>query len=196
MPKDINPKRVSVFIDHSNVIHRLLEIREIDPQWIKWYDPYKLAIRLKGNRQLVGVHFYCTPPPAYLLTNGKRSQERYWKQMNYYEAIKKIKEVQVKYGTLKGERGKLREKNLDTQLNTDLLLKSFANEFDTAILVANDGDYVAAVEGVKQLGRKIELVFFKRRLSMELKGICDISRRARRSFFEPLDFIVQDSSGK
>lgn len=188
----INPKRVSVFIDHSNVVHRLSEVRKIDPQWVRWYDPEKLANKLKGNRQLVGIYFYCAPPPPYLLQGNRADQKKYWKQMSYYEAIKKIRSVELKFATLKGTRGDLREKNLDTQLNSDLILKSVRNEFDTAILVSNDGDNVSGVEGAKELGRKVELVFFRQRLSMDVKRACDVTRRARRIFFGPLEFDIEE----
>lgn len=184
-----NPRRVAVFIDHSNVFHNLCSMREQNGStWIKWYDPLKLANKLVGNRSLVGVYFYCTPPPSYLLTEGARGKKQYWKQTGYYEEIKKLSSVNLKYARLSGVKGDLQEKNLDSQINTDMLLLAMQNEYDTAILVANDGDYVSPVEGAKKLGRKVELVYFKRYTPWDLKQVCDISRRARQSFFEELIF--------
>jgi uncharacterized LabA/DUF88 family protein len=61
------------------------------------------------------------------------------------------------------------------------------NEYDVAILVSNDGDYRSAVENTKRFGKKIETVFFKGSLSMSLREVSDITRRARRSFFKKLD---------
>ena len=192
MPQNSNPKRVAIFIDHSNVTHLLSDIRKIDPLWIKWYNPRKLAEKLKGNRTLIGVYFYCSPPPGYLLQEGEKGEKQYWKQMSYYEAISRLPNTELKYAHLSGVKGDLREKNLDTQLSTDLIMLAMANKYDVAILVTNDGDYASAVEAVKQLGRKIELVYFKHAVSWHLKRICDVARKARRDFFEELKFAVNN----
>lgn len=61
------------------------------------------------------------------------------------------------------------------------------NKYDTAIIIANDGDYKSAVENTKVFGKKIELVFFKGSCSMNLRQVCDVPRRARKSYFEKLD---------
>jgi uncharacterized LabA/DUF88 family protein len=66
------------------------------------------------------------------------------------------------------------------------------NTYDTAIVISNDGDYESAFQGVKDLGRKVELVYFRYKVSWNLKRIADISRKARRSFFEKLNFDVNN----
>ncbi len=83
--------------------------------------------------------------------------------------------------------GKPYEKNVDTQLSTDMVAMAALNEYDVAILISNDGDYKSAVENTKRFNKKVENMYFKGSLSMALNGICDIKRRARRSYFEKLD---------
>ena len=61
-------------------------------------------------------------------------------------------------------------------------------QYDTAILVANDGDYLSAITNAKKLGKRVELLFFRGYLSGALKKSCDLTRRARKSFFELLIF--------
>lgn len=173
--------RVSVFIDHSNA-------RKIDPLWALWYDPLSLAKKLVGNRHLVSVYFYCAPPPSYLLKEGLREKRQYWIQMRYYQEIAKQEKVTLKYARLEGGKGNLREKNLDTQLTVDLIILAAHNLYDTAILVANDQDYVSAAKGANQLERRIELAYFDKRISMHLKSVCNVSRRLRRSYFIDLSF--------
>ena len=52
-----------------------------------------------------------------------------------------------------------------------------------------DGDYVSAVKNVKEsFLKKVEVLFLMNRLSMALRQLCDITRRARRSHFEKLNF--------
>lgn len=92
-------------------------------------------------------------------------------------------EVTVKYGDLKGSRGNLQEKNVDTQIVADMVTMAALDKYDVAILISNDGDYKSAIESVKVFSKKVENLFFKGSLSMSIDGICDIKRRARRSFF-------------
>ncbi|MDP3994475.1 MAG: NYN domain-containing protein [bacterium] len=195
MKANKNPaKRVVVFIDHTNVFHRLLELKKIDLLWETWYNPKKLADCLVGNRKLVSVYFYCSPPPSYLLKEGNKGKTKYWKQIKYYEAIKQLEKVEVKYGRIAGIKGNLHEKNLDTQLNTDLLILGIQNKYDVAILISNDGDYESAVSGVKELGKKFELGYFKHKVSWNLKKVSDVSRKMRRSYFEKLDFEIKQGA--
>lgn len=95
--------------------------------------------------------------------------------------------MSVKYGDLKGTKGQLQEKNLDTQLATDMVTMAALDKFDVAILVSNDGDYKSAIESAKIFNKKVENLFFKGSLSGAIDGKCDVKRRARRSFFIKLD---------
>ncbi len=183
----MNPKRVAVFVDNSNVFHHIRDIRKNDRSWIALYDPLVLAKKLAGDRNLVFVGFYCVRPPAYLLAGNIDDQRKYNLAQKYYGEIQKLPGVSVKFGDLKGTKGQLQEKNLDTQLSTDMVAMAALNEYDVAILVSNDEDYKSAVENTKRFNKKIENLFFKGSLSMAIDGICDVKRRARRSFFVKLN---------
>jgi len=176
-------KRIAIFIDNSNVFHYIHDLKKIDSEWVALYDPLVLAQKLAGNRNLKYVGFYCTRPPAYLLSGSIAEQQRYNIAQKYYGEIEKLSGVMVKYGDLKGTRGNLQEKNIDTQISTDMVAMAALDEYDIAILVSNDGDYKSAIENTKKFNKKIENLFFKGSLSMSIDGLCDIKRRARRSFF-------------
>ncbi|TSC80746.1 MAG: hypothetical protein G01um101429_55 [Parcubacteria group bacterium Gr01-1014_29] len=177
-----NPKRVAVFIDNSNVFHYIYDIRKSDKSWVCLYNPLILGQKLAGDRNLVYVGFYCVRPPSYLLGGNTEEQKRYNITKKYYGEIEKLSNVSIKYGDLKGTRGQLQEKNLDTQLATDMVTMAALDKYDIAILVSNDGDYKSAIENTKLFNKKIENLFFKGSLSMAIDGKCDIKRRARRSF--------------
>ena len=185
-----NPSKVAVFIDNSNVFRNLHDLRTSDPLWVCFYNPLKLAEKLAGNRELVQVNFYCVRPPAYLLEEGEKGIKKHATTLQYYAAIEKLSPLlQVKYGDLRGSKGNLQEKNVDTQLATDMVTMAALGKFDTAILISNDGDYVSAVENAKNsFGKKVEVLFLMGRLSMALRHVCDVTRRARRSHFEKLSF--------
>ncbi len=186
-----NIKRVAVFVDNSNVFHYIHDLKKADKNWVCLYNPLKLAERLSGNRELVYVGFYCVNPPAYLLVGSKKDQERYNTTQKYFSEIKKLNKVIMKFGDLKGTRNNLQEKNLDTQLATDMVTMAALDEYDTAILVSNDGDYKSAIENVREKFKKrVENLYFQGSLSMSIDGKCDLKRRARRSFFKQMDNLI------
>jgi len=179
----IKTPRIAVFIDNSNVFHHILNIKKIDPTWVSLYNPLILALKLAGGRNLVYVGFYCVNPPSYLLAGSQNEIKRYNTAKKYYSEIEKLSGISIKFGDLKGTRGQLQEKNLDTQLATDMVAMAALDKYDVAVLVSNDGDFKSAIENTKIFGKKIENLFFQGSLSMAIDGYCNVKRRARRSFF-------------
>ena len=53
-----------------------------------------------------------------------------------------------------------KEKGCDTALATDLVSLAAADEYDTAIIVASDGDYAPAAKALRDYGKSIEVVYF------------------------------------
>ena len=65
-------------------------------------------------------------------------------------------------------------KGVDIALTKDMLSHAFLNNYNTAVLVAGDGDYVPLIEEVKRLGKCVTVAFFAREgLSPELKRSAD-----------------------
>jgi len=189
--------KVAVFIDNSNTFKNIQGVKQRtgDRSWICLYDPLELAKKLAGNRELVSVNFYCVHPPVYLLKEDERHKKIYAITNRYYAAIEKLPLLEVKYGYLKGTRGNLEEKNLDTQLSVDLAKRAAFGEYDVAIIVSSDGDYISAVKVAKECKKGVELLFFRGSVSMNLKGDVDLIRRARKSFFQPLKFNKDGDEG-
>lgn len=185
--------KIGVFIDNSNVFRSLVNMKSNDPEWECLYDPLKLSRKIAGNRELVNISFHCTNPPAYLMKSdedggNEEARFKHRRAKQYYSAIEKMDLMEVKYGSLKFDSdGVPREKGLDTALSIAMSNGAVFDEYDVAVLVANDGDYLPAIEIVKKLGKKVELVYFKNGLSMNLKKLADVSRRARRSWFERIE---------
>ncbi|MFA7187623.1 MAG: NYN domain-containing protein, partial [Dehalococcoides mccartyi] len=66
------------------------------------------------------------------------------------------------------------EKGVDVLLSTDMLSHGFKNNFDTAILVAGDSDFVSALQAVKDNGKNVEVALFgKESTSVELRKVAD-----------------------
>lgn len=182
----LSDMRICVYIDNSNVFKNIKKIRESthDLAWIQLYDPLQLAKAVVGSRQLEKVYFYCVPPPAWLLHEGEDSKKRYATAMRYYSAVSKLPNVELKYGYLQGDKSLPIEKNVDTQISSDMVAHAALGYYDTAILISNDGDYTSALENVKKLGKRVEVLFFKGYFSGSLRKSCDLIRRARRIFFK------------
>jgi uncharacterized LabA/DUF88 family protein len=64
-------------------------------------------------------------------------------------------------------------KRVDISLATDMLTNAAQNNYEVAVLVAGDEDYVPLVEGVKQQGCRVHLWFLKDGLSPALRRIAD-----------------------
>ena len=85
------------------------------------------------------------------------------------------------------KRNRNRSKRVDITLSTDMLTHSFHGNYDIAVLVAGDEDYVPLVQEVKRSGKQVALWFFKDDgLSSDLKRECD-------SFLE-IDYFLCNSA--
>lgn len=173
-----------MYIDNSNVFKNIKKIKVVDKSWIQLYDPLELAKILAGSRQLEKVYFYCVPPPPWLLNEGEESKKKYSTAMKYYAAVGKLPNVEIKYGYLQGDKNSPQEKNVDTQLGTDMVAHAALGYYDTAILVSNDGDFISAIENTKKLGKRVESLFFKGYFAGSIRKSCDLTRKARRSYFK------------
>ncbi|GAH99665.1 unnamed protein product, partial [marine sediment metagenome] len=70
-------------------------------------------------------------------------------------------------------------------LATDMITHSYKNNYDVAILVAGDNDYVGALQAVKDNGRNVEVALFgKERTSMQLRNVSDRVRTLNARFLK------------
>jgi len=178
--------KVNVYIDNSNVFKNIRKINESleDSYWVQMYDPLELSKSLVGSRELGKVYFYCVPPPAWLLSESDESRNRHAMASKYYSAVDKLDKVEIKYGYLQGGKSESQEKNVDTQICSDMVAHAALGECDAVVLVSNDGDFTSALENTKKLGKRVEVLFFRGYFSGALRKSSDITRRARKSFFK------------
>jgi len=136
-----NLSRASVFIDGSNVYHRLRE-----SGWPTDVDIADFGRRLAGLRQLVSVFYYNVPPPR---TNPPQQIAR---QRRYYARVGAGAGVVFRMGYLQerkvGGLSVFEEKGVDIDLAVDMLSGAFEDRYDTAILVSSDGDFKPVVQAV------------------------------------------------
>ena len=71
------------------------------------------------------------------------------------------------------EKGK-RSKGVDLTLAKDLLSHAFFGNYDVAVLLAGDGDYVPLVKEVKRMGKVVYSIFFQKpSMSSDLRLVSD-----------------------
>jgi uncharacterized LabA/DUF88 family protein len=69
-----------------------------------------------------------------------------------------------------------KSKGVDVTLTKDMLVNAFHNNYDAAVVISGDGDYVPVIEEVKRMGKTVYVAFFIEQeagFSEELRLCCD-----------------------
>ncbi|MBV8549909.1 MAG: NYN domain-containing protein [Acidobacteriaceae bacterium] len=87
----------------------------------------------------------------------------------------RIWEIKMQPVVFKKTRKDGKAKGVDIALTKDMLVQAFFDNYDIAVLVAGDGDYVPVVEEVKRQGKRVVLQFLTAAygLNPRLKLACD-----------------------
>ncbi len=157
---------VMIFIDGSNLYHSLKNIFSRTN-----LDIGKFCRNILGRRKLVRIYYYNAK------VGMKEEPERYRHQQAFFAGVNTIPYSELRLGRLvyiNWPNVPPYEKGVDIQLTTDLLTHSFKNNYDVAILVAGDTDYVGALQAVKDNGKNAEVALFgKERTSRPLREVAD-----------------------
>lgn len=159
-------EEVAIFIDGSNFYHGIKENLGEDKN-IEFECLQKL---LTGSRQLVRTYYYNAP------VRKEDDIDLYKGQQRFFEKLHNLPYFTVRLGRLeKRQNGNVVEKGVDIKLAVDMLNFAIRDTYDTAILVAGDGDYAYLVKAVKDLGKHVEVAFFssKKAKSYHLRKVSD-----------------------
>lgn len=143
--------RVAVFIDGNNLFHAA-RFHNID------IDYNKLLRVLLGDGRLLRAFFYTG------VDAGAERQQGFllWMRRNGFRVVHK--ELKTFYdGT--------RKANLDVEIAVDML--SLAGQYDTAVLVSGDEDFVYAVNAVAYKGCRVEVAGFRSNTAPKLIDVAD-----------------------
>ncbi|MBF0376254.1 MAG: NYN domain-containing protein [Desulfamplus sp.] len=107
------------------------------------------------------------------------------------DVINKLKEVGIETPRVFKKQARKKSKQVDITLATDMLTHAYRRNYDIAILVAGDSDYVPLARAVKEEGRRLILWFFEesKGLSKELKQESDYFFDLSWFFLKPQDEI-------
>ncbi len=163
---DDRQERVMIFIDGSNMYHSLKTFFNRTD-----IDFGKFCAKLIGKRRLIRIYYYNAR------VSRKEEPERYSSQVQFFNSVAAIPYTELRLGRLvynNWPNTPPYEKGVDVQLATDMLTHAFKNNYDTAILVAGDNDFVPSLQAVKDMGKHIEVALFgKEETSQELRRVAD-----------------------
>ena len=158
--------KVSIFIDGSNLYHSLKgEFNRSDLDFEKFY------CKLVGSRKLVRTYYYNAT------IDQTKNPTGYGDQQRFFERMRRIPYLELRLGRLIYPRWPAAppyEKGIDIRIATDMLVHAFRANYDVAILVSGDNDFVDALQAVKDLGKHVEVALFGGNASsQQLRGVAD-----------------------
>ena len=156
-----------IFIDGSNMYHSL-------KAYFKRTDIDLACFNQKilDKRRLVRMYYYNA------LVGKLEEPERFKDQDKFFKTVAAIPYTELRLGRLvytsAWPNSPPFEKGVDVQLATDMITHAFKNNYDVAILVAGDNDYVGAIQAVKDNGKHVEVALFgQERTSRQLRDVAD-----------------------
>jgi len=100
------------------------------------------------------------------------SDELYFKEKKqelYFDKIRLIDSFDVRLGRLVWvKNGDYRQKGVDSLIAIDMITKAYESQYDEAILIAGDADFVEIVKAVKSVGARVTGAYFQSSASKDL----------------------------
>jgi len=165
-----NKEKVAVYIDGSNLYHKLkdLEIEDTIEFNYKSFSDF-----LARDREIVSYRYYVGV--VRVKGKNKKAENMRSEQQKLFSNLEKQKFC-IKRGYLMESKGKFHEKGVDVKIATDMLIGAYENRYDTAIFISSDTDLIPAIKHIKFLGKKIEYIGFSHAPSLGLQKVVNISR--------------------
>jgi len=167
-------KRVAVFIDGNNFYYGLRKIYGKDKS-LKNFDFQGFSNFLAGEGKVIGIFYYNAQ------LDKDHNLKKYESQRHFFEELKKIPNFHLVLC-------KLLKRNItgtnkfyyiikedDINMAVDMVECAYLDDYDIAMLVSGDGDFVPAVKAVQRKEKSVENIYFKKSSSRNLKNYCNKS---------------------
>jgi len=163
-------ERVFIIIDGSNFYHRL---KELGFENLLNFNYRKFVQFLLAKRKLVLKKYYIG---AVRTEEGNPKSYEMWRNQRILLGKLQKEGWEIGFGQLLKTSEGYHEKGVDVLIAVDLLVGTYENIYDTAILVSSDTDLIPAIEKVRLKGKKIEYIGFSHKPSYGLIKNSDIRR--------------------
>lgn len=176
-------KRVAIFIDGNNFYHGLKYIYKDSKKLIE-FNFNKFSNFLAKNRKIVNIFYYNAQLDKSKNLGKYESQQRFFNKLrkipNFNLVLckllkRKIKGTKKHYYVLKED---------DIHMAVDMVEGASDDDFDIAIVVSGDGDFVPAVKSVKKRKKIVENIYFRKTSSRNLKQHCDKSLKLTKEILD------------
>ncbi len=156
-----------IFIDGSNMYHSLKAYFKRTDIDLACFEQ-----KILDKRRLVRMYYYNA------LVGKVEEPDRFKDQDKFFKSVAAIPYTELRLGRLvytsAWPNSPPFEKGVDVQLATDMITHAFKNNYDVAILVAGDNDYVGAIQAVKDNGKHVEVALFgQESTSRQLRDVAD-----------------------
>jgi uncharacterized LabA/DUF88 family protein len=169
-----NADRIIIFIDGSNFYHILKDMFR-NHKTLMDFNFEEFVKYLASGRKLIRTYYYSAP------LDKKKDEETYSKQQKFFEKIKKLPDFELILCRMQKDRidGEITYsvKEDDIHIAVDMVKLAYNDAYDTAILISTDGDFVPAIDAVKEKGKKVENIGFETKFSWHLKQKSDRFRQ-------------------
>lgn len=163
MSKKISKKeRVAIYIDGSNLYHKLKEIGIENSAYFKYSEFSKMIAR---GKRIVAERYYVGVVRAQ--EGNQKSKHLQENQVRLFNHLRK-EGFSIQYGYLMKNEGVFHEKGVDVKMAVDLLVGAYEDLYDTALLVSSDTDLIPAIQKVRDLGKSVEYIGFSHKPSYGL----------------------------
>ncbi|MDG7008377.1 MAG: NYN domain-containing protein [Nitrososphaerota archaeon] len=153
-----------VFIDGAVLRRKLREWfghDRIDLLNFTWYELVRIVDFNVVHGELVRAYFY----DAILPPNDPDSAA----QEKYYARLRRFEFCEVRLGrVIRGDGGQLRQKGVDALMAIDMVSKAFQGQYDIAVMVANDDDFVDIAKSIRDTGKRLCGAYFEPNVSQRL----------------------------
>ena len=166
-------ERTMAFIDGGYIRHLCQDLfgnQKINYQKLFWKIRESFSICLVGQFQidLVRVYYYDA------IVDKKHQQ--YDIQKIYFDQVSKAPLFKIRLGKLvESSKEKPRQKGVDILMATDSLTKAFRNQYDTAIFMIGDSDFIPLIEAINDAGKKTICIYGPQNTSTDLIDTFDMS---------------------
>ncbi len=148
--------RVMVFIDYRNV----LKSSDVRPG-LK-LDLYTLCKELTGKRRLEAAYVFDTRAPYGQEDPAHKTHDRL-----RYLGFRVI--ARESYNPERQE-----QKEVDVAMACEMVAHAYKDNYDVAIVVSGDRDFVPAIQHVQSAGKRVEVAAYTDAFSNEMLRMCDV----------------------
>lgn len=156
--------KVNIYFDGFNFYYRALRNR---PYKYKWLDLLKLSKALVPGHEINRIRYFTAK-----VSNTNADPTQNTRQQIYFRALETLPNLSIIYGLFRN-RDKWRplvtpipglpqtvhikdreEKGSDVNLASHLLVDGFQNDYDFAVVISNDTDFIEPIRMVREILRK------------------------------------------